>query len=365
MLDRTDKRAIFVDTSELTSKSFDFTNPVFDSLIKVCANERFSLIGNAITDAEVRQRISVHIEEGNQKLKTVQSKWAGLRKSQKNDVFMFLSVGFDLKALKERVGNSYQDFLDSCDCHVIDVYAVDLGLVFERYFGHKPPFGSGKKKNEFPDAIVGLSVKEWAIKEDVFVYVVSSDSDFKAFCEAEDRFHCFENTEKLLDHIYAGESFDAGEARTIFRKNQDIVERELERALPESFNQLGFSFSAGYYPADGEIVEVDVCSIDIVDANVIDVEDNLVTAELEVEVEFEAQYSFWDEVSPNYEFGFENAVANGVTVTTAIVYPIVRFSVNRENPSKSAVEIANFPAGMTIEVEVDLRDEYGDYGQYK
>jgi len=61
---------------------------------------------------------------------------------------------------------------------------VSVGEVLGQYFSNKPPFSeTGKKKNEFPDAIVLLAAEEWAKQEEKSILAIAKDKDWKSYCE--------------------------------------------------------------------------------------------------------------------------------------------------------------------------------------
>lgn len=61
---------------------------------------------------------------------------------------------------------------------------VSVGDILHIYFKNKPPFAeTGKKKNEFPDAIVLLAVEAWAEQEEKTVLAVAHDKDWEAYCQ--------------------------------------------------------------------------------------------------------------------------------------------------------------------------------------
>ncbi len=61
-------------------------------------------------------------------------------------------------------------------------------LVMQAYFQGKPPFStSGKKKNEFPDAVALFSIESWAELNSTKVIVVSRDNDWKSYCHQSER----------------------------------------------------------------------------------------------------------------------------------------------------------------------------------
>ncbi len=61
---------------------------------------------------------------------------------------------------------------------------VSVGEVLGQYFSNQPPFSeTGKKKNEFPDAIVLLAAEEWSKREEKSILAIAKDKDWKSYCE--------------------------------------------------------------------------------------------------------------------------------------------------------------------------------------
>ena len=61
---------------------------------------------------------------------------------------------------------------------------VELDEVIKKYFQAKPPFeDTGKKKNEFPDAIALMSIESWAKDHRTKVLAVAKDGDWKRFAD--------------------------------------------------------------------------------------------------------------------------------------------------------------------------------------
>ena len=77
---------------------------------------------------------------------------------------------------------------------------VSVEKVLDQYFGNMPPFASsGKKKNEFPDAIVLLAAEAWADAKDTNVLAVARDGDWKSYCETSKRIDYVEDLSAALD----------------------------------------------------------------------------------------------------------------------------------------------------------------------
>lgn len=71
---------------------------------------------------------------------------------------------------------------------------VSVSELLQQYFKNEPPFAeAGKKKNEFPDAIVLLATEAWAQENDIRVLAVARDGDWKNYCENSDSIDCTED----------------------------------------------------------------------------------------------------------------------------------------------------------------------------
>ncbi|WP_283710537.1 PIN domain-containing protein [Pseudoalteromonas prydzensis] len=76
---------------------------------------------------------------------------------------------------------------------------VSVSELLQQYFKNEPPLAeTGKKKNEFPDAIVLLATEAWAQKNDIRVLAVARDGDWKNYCENSDN---IDYTEDFADAL--------------------------------------------------------------------------------------------------------------------------------------------------------------------
>ncbi len=61
---------------------------------------------------------------------------------------------------------------------------VELDEIIKKYFQSEPPFAeTGKKKNEFPDAIALMSLESWAKEHKTKILAVAKDNDWVKFAE--------------------------------------------------------------------------------------------------------------------------------------------------------------------------------------
>lgn len=92
----------------------------------------------------------------------------------------------------------FESFLLSTNAQVIKAEChVPIGALLDRYFLGTAPF-SGKKKDEFPDAIALLTLEAWAQNNAVRVLCVSRDGDWANYCKTSLNLKCTDNLEDVL-----------------------------------------------------------------------------------------------------------------------------------------------------------------------
>lgn len=92
----------------------------------------------------------------------------------------------------EGLGKSRLDrFVGVTDARVLTTGDyVSVPELLERYFSSEAPFAdTGKKKNEFPDAITLMAVQAWAEKNGENVLAVARDDDWQRFCADAENLH--------------------------------------------------------------------------------------------------------------------------------------------------------------------------------
>jgi len=68
---------------------------------------------------------------------------------------------------------------------------LTVSSLLKQYFSNKAPFSeSGKKKNEFPDAIILMAVEEWACKLNKSVLAIAKDGDWSKYCDSSECITC-------------------------------------------------------------------------------------------------------------------------------------------------------------------------------
>ena len=94
--------------------------------------------------------------------------------------------------VEEFVSERFDEFIENTSLEVIKAQDyLSVEDLIQKYFRAKPPFSeTGKKKNEFPDAIALMSLESWAIKNETKIIAVTLDNDWKNFSKDSKYLYC-------------------------------------------------------------------------------------------------------------------------------------------------------------------------------
>jgi len=93
----------------------------------------------------------------------------------------------------------FDQYMNDSGCELLDDEGlVDTRTLFRDYFAGEPPFGAGKKKSEFPDALALNALERTAIDREIGILVVSKDGDWKEFCRHSDHLYYIADLERAL-----------------------------------------------------------------------------------------------------------------------------------------------------------------------
>ncbi|KAK0359911.1 hypothetical protein LTR94_029387, partial [Friedmanniomyces endolithicus] len=165
-----------IDTQVIHANGFDLEGGLLAQIAQFRdGSTRFVL--SRVTLREILRHLTEKAEEVRRGLQSA------FRKAQDGQFPLELP---DLKAIdpKAVARSRLEAFVKATGAEIIDYDSVSLPEVMDRYFKPAPPFATGKKKSEFPDAVALLSLEAWARANDKRVLAVSKDGDWTAFAEA-------------------------------------------------------------------------------------------------------------------------------------------------------------------------------------
>lgn len=120
--------------------------------------------------------------------------------SELNDAKKIL---IDSKEIEGLADSRVEKFIETTNALVLETGSyVSVSELLSKYFSNKPPFAeTGKKKNEFPDAIVLMAVEAWAEQNNIFVLAVAKDGDWQKYCEGSERIDHQEDFARGLEYF--------------------------------------------------------------------------------------------------------------------------------------------------------------------
>ena len=278
---------VFIDTAEYERLNFDFEHRMFAALEVQVRAERVVLHTTSVTAGEVRDHIGSKVRAAVSEHGKFKKKALVVRR-ECPDLFETPDAN-DLVARRLR---SYEEFNRRLDVVVHEIDRVDVEAVFDRYFASEPPFGDGKKKHEFPDAFVLLSLEAWMAERQLECVLVSNDDDLRRFAEQSE----------FLEHVT-----QIGEVLSrIEEQDQDIrdllqavrgADSQLHEAIEDRFRELGFILM----DQRGEVEGVTVRIIKVEDAWAVRAEVGRADLVLRVEVSYDAEVSYPDLDTASYD----------------------------------------------------------------
>lgn len=288
-----------------------------------------------------------------------------------NDAKQILIDGKEIEGLAD---SRLENFIAQTGARVLECSDyVSVSSILKQYFSNLPPFAeTGKKKNEFPDAIVLLAVESWAATEGKSVLAVARDGDWTKYCETSQRIDHIEELSAALDvfnHANAPyallsslEYALANDTAQVFLSGiAEGLSRALEGFTPDQEADSRFVLETegchGWFK--------DFCLLDNA-FRIIDTDEDWVvleaTASITVEAEGEFSLSIYDSIDRDYvSMGGVTATAKEefeseilITISGDLNGPIDQLAIDE-------VEIVN-PIGSidfgTIELDYNDDDEF-------
>jgi hypothetical protein len=212
-------------------------------------------------------------------------------------------------------GERLLTFLNKSGAVMLDTAAhVSMDELLNRYFEERPPFGLKKeKKHEFPDALAVLSLENWASLQDTQVLIVTSDNDWKSYCDESPRLFAVDDLAVALSYFQREEagyycrdlaaSLREGDPHGVLnavvsaiRSREDTVELSIDSDSQFSCEESG---------AEIRFRNIQIQTISgVPDLEAVDYDGKTLTVSLiaEISAEIEVHFSFekWDGIDREY-----------------------------------------------------------------
>lgn len=348
-------RLIYIDTSEFVSANFDYSGSRFSTVVSRVEAGQIKLGLPSITKREISSQLEKALHVASQALGKVRNDARVLR-NVKSDFTNSLFEQFDSPAYKQLLDSKLNNFLVQANAINLDFDNVNVAAVFDLYFSKKPPFGLGKKKNEFPDAFVLEILSAWAEEEQQEVYIASSDTDIEEGIKNYARLHYAGTLEQLLDKV-------AREFDNLIPSAEGAVqalEKEIEETICRKFEELGFVLD----DQDGEVSEARALEASFV-ASLLHVEDlgngsGAATFDLVTSIKFEADLTYDDMDTAIYDSEDKQYYVLNVVDETVDGFEV--FQANLEVTfSLTAIDEREFTFSWGVQRDVRISSSASDH----
>ncbi|AQS48735.1 hypothetical protein BMG03_13730 [Thioclava nitratireducens] len=302
--------AISVDTSIFDEKQLQLDSATMQALATF-KGKPFQFVLSSTVESEVLAHLLKATEEALQAARRGVGKALaafGTVAPSRDDLLVQITGG---KTPEEVAKERWGRFVDDTGCEVLaDTDLVATSTLFDAYFGGKPPFGTGRKKDEFPDALALNALENMAKDHGTCILVVSKDGDWRSYCEKSEKLYLVSEIERALS-LVTDAPLGLRTAILAWLSEDGGGREEVHQGIAHNVEQIDFTANA--HPTHGEVELFawagQIQSIDWPEEGDIDIIEVDETSEggalrvvlslpldLVVRVPVEMSFSFWDGV---------------------------------------------------------------------
>lgn len=268
--------AFFLDTSVLDGQQYNFASSALAAFVPVAREKHLIFLLPDPTKREVMRHINERSAAALQALEDARRRAPFLKKWQHFPHAPDNKWNSDWE-VRRVATEEWNQFVRQFPVKELDYESVRLNTVMNWYEKARAPFGSGKKRKEFPDAFAIAALAEYAQQTKTYVAVLAEDQDFKSACEYFPYLLYFPSLAALTELLLADEE-TIEKARDLVLKYQDMV----EEAATEEAESLSF-----YIHGEAEIEESSTGSVSIKDLHVVGLGNRECTIAFEATVSYE------------------------------------------------------------------------------
>lgn len=337
-------RNIFIDTSIFIGQNYSYHGSVFQNIVRLSANRQARVFITDITLREVISHIEADVSRACQAATKLQ-KDARILRNITTPPYTGLFEKTDADSAVTELKRQLNAFLAGASVETISTSDVSVKTIFDKYFNRQPPFGDGKKKDEFPDAFVLEALEDWCKEHNERMYLVSTDGDLKDHCVNSNNLVTLEKLAEFISLVEFHDEILAPTVDALLEKNATAV----EESVSQEFLNQGFWID----DQEGDVNEVNVKNIEILDRLVLEVDQNTAAIQVDAKIMFEADITYDDLDTASYDSEDEALIPwrqiNKVVEQQETVEAIVYLKHDVEEPGYFEVD----------HVEINTKNRFG------
>lgn len=348
---------IILDTNIFIKENF-LDGKRIQQLLKLSEEEKIKIVMTKITIGEVKSRFKTFTRKAVQNLNEFKNQF-------ESRVLRNNSAG---KKIYERIVNKdiEKEFNDELDAIlikskviIIDYSELNIENVFEKYFKNEYPFGTGDKKNEFPDAFALDLIDKWCIENNIKCKIFSSDKDFLNF--KSEHLEITKHYETYLDeklHYYLTQE-RISLLNQLFEENSTKIDDAIEKWYKYNLDDDSLYYSVVWF----DIHDIDITEVIINDKSfqIVSIDEESIEIEIEVSLTFKVElviddenYSYYDsedKITYYLETKVEEIQREVIATISAIAYIVKKDEYDEE------LEIIE----INKDKELIIKEQYEDY----
>jgi PIN domain len=269
----------------------------------------------------------------------------------------------------------FNRFIEATSLEIIEAqnYLIVSDLI-QKYFRAEPPFSeTGKKKNEFPDAIALISLEAWANKNKTKIIVVTSDNDWKNFCKSSERLFANDDFARALGLFQLQDADDI--CRYLSEKYELGVLENVKKAIFDALEYKIYDFdiyteAESSFNYEEEITEIQVNGFEfksLEPPNIIfrpvNFDDDSLTVESRLSVDVNVECSFSFSVYDSIDKDDVGMGGNTVNTQANLEVEVLITFVGNLNKVGAEVEVDDVEIEIKTPVSIDfgyIEPDWGD-----
>lgn len=284
---------IFLDTSVYVQESYRFNGTSLGKLGSISSGDELRLVLPEIIRQEVAYRLRETAEEHVAKIQTALDSNIIDLIGDRGKIQAGLGFEVDQEKIVGTIANTWEEFYKRCDAEIVPLDSIDLPDVVTSYFDAEPPFGKGRKRNEFPDAFAVASMVKFAgDKSDRPIYVVSRDQGMLEAFSSNPRFRCYKELSEVLNEYNRHTEALSPAAHELMEENVDWIAEVIVDEL-----QVNPALYASEYSSDR--IYIQSVSVDVLEMNLVEI--GLDRAVFDVGLNYRVEAEVTDMVRIGYE----------------------------------------------------------------
>lgn len=286
-------RNVFIDTSIFVSENFSVNGTKFETLIGLAQNEQVFVKSTEITIREIEVKIKEAVQDAEKAIVQTRKKARILRNLGPKSEYKRVFDVFPTERIVNRIKKQFKSYLKKSNTKILQALKIRPNCVFDKYFNNEPPFGSEKKKSEFPDAFMLFALEKWCEQNGQNIYVITKDNDMKAACTCSERLLYIPTLQEFLELVLRNNLALTKLIHQRFAKNQDKIKSIVKEKVQDLWIWLE--------DQDGEATITSVYEVILGNESIIKMSDFSATVEFDATISFQAEISYDDLDTASYD----------------------------------------------------------------